>query len=1419
MVLQSSWFDPVLGLDTHIVGVPAPPAPAPVPTPVPMPFVGMVFDPLGLAIGAGIGMAFGGGPGLVFVNSMPVTNCGTEVTNKLTMPHIPAPGVMFIPPPMPGNDAELYFGSHNISLAGSYGVRLGDIALSCNDPVRLPVSVVLAIPKGMPVLNMRPMVPDLKAIAMALAMKAIMRGAKALLRRGAALFRRMRANSRFLQRMSRALGGCEPPANASRWRQMWHRTVRTVTGHPVDVVTGNLSTEIIDAQLPGPLPLKIERVYESAGSSRAGTLGYGWSHSLDESLWMERARAVVRCGDGREVEFPLWHLPERKLRAGDTATRVIHKMTLTCVQPGHYEVRQANGNVHVYMAVAGGDPELFRLVQIRSGDAQHEIRLTYDPRGRLEWVRDCGGRTLRFNHDERGRLTSLDLPAPSGEGHVRHRQYLYDDNDDLIEVRDAEGAAWRYAYQGHLMVQETDRAGLSFYFQYDSVGSLAKCVRTWGDGGIYDHLITYDQKGRKTIVENSLEQATIYEYNERNQVVAVTDAKGKVFRYDYDPDTGKRTLEQDPHGNERVMRYDRRGNLVEQIGLDGAVLKIEYDEEDRPIKAIDARRGEWSWTYHQGRLVESKVPSGERTWQEWRGGLVTRVVKGYDERAVTTLTYDQRKRVIATTLGNGVATHYTYDGQGRLTQVQNARGGLTKLRYDAEGRIVETEGPTRVRQRRVLDAEGNVLEFRDATRHVQFEYGHKHRVVTRAEAGVAVRYDYDTEDQLRAVINEAGEQFQFELDDNGRIIQEIGFDGRTRRYERDALGRVTKIVRASGAVTEMAYDALDRLVETRHDDGSFARFGYGVDGTVIRGQNELGEVELERDSLGRIVLERSGEHEVCSYYGPNGTRDALTTSLGGHVSVGRDVLGTTRQLFFDVNNQSEPNVALDVDALGCETTRRFDNGIELAWQHDEAGRPTARRTTWRAGLRAAMVAATVSSAAPSVASAAGEGSGVQALDARTYHWRGENQIAAIESPLGDREFDHDSRGRLVRERRRDAEFHRAMNAVGNVFKTPDGSDRSYAPGGQLERVRTDAGEVRYEYDDDGNRVRKIEPDGGVWHYRWNGHGMLREVERPDGARVEFDYDAFGRRTAKRLIAAGQTKETIFVWDRNVIVHELDADDEDGLVTWHWDPDGFRLVAREHQGARHYVATDHLGTPTELYDEAGDLAWRMDHDISGVRRDTRAEAEAEDQAKTPVACPFSFPGQYVDDETGLAYNRYRYFDPDADRYLSQDALGIQPGVDLYAYVPDTTVELDPLGLQPYDFGTLLNEAENTLDFSTARDGAVFWSGPRMADAQRWAAANGKTTLEQTAGGRYLDGLNLFDTPTSGLSGAEAAQVWDAASRRFAEGASGDVNVFSTGATRFGAWGERTWWRLERPTLAANPDVNSITRRRIDGNPCG
>ena len=57
----------------------------------------------------------------------------------------------------------------------------------------------------------------------------------------------------------------------------------------------------------------------------------------------------------------------------------------------------------------------------------------------------------------------------------------------------------------------------------------------------------------------------------------------------------------------------------------------------------------------------------------------------------------------------------------------------------------------------------------------------------------------------------------------------------------------------------------------------------------------------------------------------------------------------------------------------------------------------------------------------------------------------------------------------------------------------------------------------------------------------------------------------------------------------------------------------------------------------------------------------------------------FQGQYHDEETGLHYNRFRYYDPDVGRFASQDPIGLAGGVNTYQYTPNPVGWVDPLGL--------------------------------------------------------------------------------------------------------------------------------------------
>ena len=195
--------------------------------------------------------------------------------------------------------------------------------------------------------------------------------------------------------------------------------------------------------------------------------------------------------------------------------------------------------------------------------------------------------------------------------------------------------------------------------------------------------------------------------------------------------------------------------------------------------------------------------------------------------------------------------------------------------------------------------------------------------------------------------------------------------------------------------------------------------------------------------------------------------------------------------------------------------------------------------------------------------------------------------------------------------------------------------------------------------------------GTGWRYDWQSDGMLARVVHPDGKEVSFAYDALGRRIRKTY--AGAT--THFVWDDNVPLHEWTetAELEENVITWLFEQDTFvpaaKLVAN---GECFSIISDYLGTPLQAYDKKGNKVWEQELGIYGRQR------------KRPSAfIPFKYQGQYEDAETGLYYNRFRYYDPNAGSYISQDPIGLKGGnPTLYGYVGNTNNWYDIWGLRPF-----------------------------------------------------------------------------------------------------------------------------------------
>jgi RHS repeat-associated protein len=103
--------------------------------------------------------------------------------------------------------------------------------------------------------------------------------------------------------------------------------------------------------------------------------------------------------------------------------------------------------------------------------------------------------------------------------------------------------------------------------------------------------------------------------------------------------------------------------------------------------------------------------------------------------------------------------------------------------------------------------------------------------------------------------------------------------------------------------------------------------------------------------------------------------------------------------------------------------------------------------------------------------------------------------------------------------------------------------------------------------------------------------------------------------------------------------------------------------------------DHLGTPLELTDQHGDIAWSAQYKAWGEVREQRSASALQQGLTNPIR----FQGQYHDYETGLYYNRHRYYDPETGRFVSKDPIGFAGGINLYQFAPNPIQWIDPLGL--------------------------------------------------------------------------------------------------------------------------------------------
>ena len=114
---------------------------------------------------------------------------------------------------------------------------------------------------------------------------------------------------------------------------------------------------------------------------------------------------------------------------------------------------------------------------------------------------------------------------------------------------------------------------------------------------------------------------------------------------------------------------------------------------------------------------------------------------------------------------------------------------------------------------------------------------------------------------------------------------------------------------------------------------------------------------------------------------------------------------------------------------------------------------------------------------------------------------------------------------------------------------------------------------------------------------------------------------------------------------------------------------------------YHYHNNHLGTPQELSDEKGDVVWLSYDRAWGGSFETIYKQQFIDDWSISEAelQPIKFQGQSLDVETGLHYNRFRYYDSDVGMFISRDPIGLLGGNNVFQYAPNPIGWIDPWGL--------------------------------------------------------------------------------------------------------------------------------------------
>ncbi|MGS8406504.1 RHS repeat-associated core domain-containing protein [Escherichia coli] len=1029
------------------------------------------------------------------------------------------------------------------------------------------------------------------------------------------------------------------------------------SGHPVNPLLGaKVLPGETDIALPGPLPFILSRTYSSYRTKTpapVGSLGPGWKMPADIRLQLRDNTLILSDNGGRSLYF------EHLFPGEDGYSR---SESLWLVRGGVAKLDEGHRLAALWQAL----PEELRL-------SPHRYLATNSPQGPWWLLGWC----------ERVPEADEVLPAPLppyrvltglvdrfGRTQTFHREAAGEFSGEITGVTDGAGRHFRLVLTTQAQrAEEARQQAISGGTEPSAFPDTLPGYTEYGrDNGIRLSAVwlTHDPEYPENLPAAPLVR---YGWTPRGELAAVYDRSNtqvRSFTYD-DKYRGRMVAHRHTGRPEICYRYDSDGRVTEQLNPAGLSYTYQY-EKDRITITDSLNRREVLHT------------QGE-------GGLKRVVKKEHADGSVTQSQFDAVGRLRAQTDAAGRTTEYSPDVvTGLITRITTPDGRASAFYYNHHSQLTSATGPDGLEIRREYDEWGRLIQ-------------------ETAPDGDITRYRYDNphSDLPCATEDATGSRKTMTWSRYGQLLSFTDCSGYVTRYDHDRFGQVTAVHREEGLSQYRAYDSRGQLIAVKDTQGHETRYEYNAAGdltTVIAPDGSRNGTQY--DAWGKAICTTQGGLTRSMEYDAAGRVIRLTSENGSHTTFRYDVLDRLiQETGFDGRTQRYHH-----DLTG-KLIRSEDEGLVTHWHYDEADRLTHRTVNgetaerWQYDERGWLTDISHISEGhrydrhgrlTEKTDLIPEGV-IRTDDERTHRYHYDSQHRLVHytrtqyaEPLVESRYLYDPLGRRVAKRvwRRERDLTGWMSLSRKPQVTWYGWD-----GDRLTTIQNDRTRIQTIYQPGSfTPLIRVETATGelAKTQRRSLADTLQQSGGEDGGSVVFPpvlVQMLDRLESEILADRVSEESRRWLASCGLTVAQMQSQ-----------MDPVYTPARK----IHLYHCDHRGLPLALISTEGTTAWYAEYDEWG----NLLNEENPHQLQQLIR----LPGQQYDEESGLYYNRHRYYDPLQGRYITQDPIGLKGGWNFYQYPLNPISNIDPLGLETLKCIKPLHSMGGTGE----RSGPDIWGNP-------------------------------------------------------------------------------------------------------------